>query len=165
MDDFVTLRPAQPSDEPFLLQVYASTRADELALTDWSDAQKDDFVRMQFSAQKKYYEENYDGAEYLLILLKKQPAGRLYLHRRPDEIRIMDIALLSEFRRQGIGTFLLKQLFAEAGLTGKPVGIHVEVFNPALKLYEMLGFKKIADKGVYHFFQWFPSTPSDCSIK
>ncbi|MBC8094270.1 MAG: GNAT family N-acetyltransferase [Akkermansiaceae bacterium] len=160
MENSVALRPAQSSDLQFLLQVYGSARADELALTNWTDKQKDQFVRMQFAAQRKFYEENYSGAEYLVILFEDQPAGRLYLHRREDEIRVMDIALQPEFRRKGIATFLFDQLFAEARRARKPVGIHVEIFNPALRLYEKLGFKKIADNGVYHFFQWFPESPA-----
>jgi Acetyltransferases len=158
MNSSVTLRAVQPADLAFLVEVYASTRADELALTNWSDEQKDEFVRMQFAAQKKYYEENYSGAEYLLILYGDDPVGRLYLHRNDEEIRIMDIALLPAFRRKGIGSFLLDQLFTEARRSRKPVGIHVEIFNPALRLYDRLGFKKMADKGVYHFLQWFPET-------
>jgi ribosomal protein S18 acetylase RimI-like enzyme len=164
MDDSIALRPVRPGDQPFLLQVYASTRSDELALTNWSNEQKEQFVRMQFEAQKKFYEENYAGAEFLVILFQNQPAGRLYLHRHPGEIRVMDIALLPEFRRKGIGSFLFHQLFAEARAASKPVGIHVEIFNPALRLYEKLGFRKMADKGVYHFFQWFPEKPAAAAL-
>ncbi len=154
--DTVLLRPAEAADLDFLLRVYASTRAEELKLTNWTDEQKAQFVQMQFTAQKKYYEENYAGAEYSIILSGHVPAGRLYLHRTSDEIRVMDIALLPEFRRRGIGSFLFNRLFAESRETGKSVGIHVEIFNPAQHLYQRLGFQKIADKGVYHFYQWKP---------
>jgi ribosomal protein S18 acetylase RimI-like enzyme len=93
-------------------------------------------------------------AAFDVILVGGQPAGRLYLHRRDDEIRIMDIALLPEYCDRGIGTTLLHGLLSEAAAAGKPLRIHVERFNPALRLYERLGFRQIDDRGVYLFMEW-----------
>ena len=83
-----------------------------------------------------------------------QPAGRLYVARGSDEIRIVDIALLPESCNRGIGTTLLRGLQSEAAAAGKPLRIHVERFNPALRLYERLGFRQIDDRGVYLFMEW-----------
>ncbi len=156
----VTLQPIQPGDEEFLYRVYASTREAELALVDWDAAQKEAFLRMQFTAQHQYYQEHYAGAAFQLILVDGQPAGRLYVARWPDEIRIVDIALLPEYRSAGIGTALLKELLAEGARAGKPVSIHVERFNPALRLYERLGFTPVADKGVYLLLECSPERRS-----
>jgi ribosomal protein S18 acetylase RimI-like enzyme len=84
-----------------------------------------------------------------VILSDDHPAGRLYVARWREEIRIVDIALLSEHRGMGIGTQLLRDLISESEDSGKPLSIHVERFNPALRLYERLGFRAVADKGVY----------------
>jgi ribosomal protein S18 acetylase RimI-like enzyme len=154
----VSLRPIAPEDMEFLLRVYGSTRQEEMALVDWSEEQKDAFLRMQFEAQHTFYQANYVGAEFLVVLDDGVPAGRLYLHRRADEIRLVDIALLPEHRGRGIGTSLLEDLFAEAGAAGKAVRIHVERFNEgALRLYQRLGFRQIADKGVYYLLEWRPA--------
>jgi ribosomal protein S18 acetylase RimI-like enzyme len=150
----ISLRSVRPDDRAFLLSVYASTREPELATVDWDAAQKAAFVQMQFDAQHAYYQEHYEGAAFDVILVGGQPAGRLYLHRRDDEIRIMDIALLPEFCNRGIGTTLLHGLQSEAAAAGKPLRIHVERFNPALRLYERLGFRQIDDRGVYLFMEW-----------
>lgn len=155
--DSITLRPIRPEDEPFLYEVYASTRQQELATVPWSDAQKAAFLRMQFDAQHQCYHETYLGAEFRIILRGEQPVGRLYVHRRPDELRIVDIALLPEHRRAGIGGALLRELLAEADRAGKPVRIHVEHFNPAMHLYERLGFKRIGDTGVFYFMERLPT--------
>ena len=48
----------------------------------------------------------------------------------------------------------MRALQAEAAASRKPLRIHVERFNPALRLYERLGFKQIADRGVYWFMEW-----------
>ena len=152
----VALRPVRPEDEAFLYEVYASTRADEMALVDWSEEQKDAFLRMQFNAQAHFYQENYPGAEFQVILWDDQPAGRLYIHRRPDEIRIMDIALLPEYRRHGIGSHLLNQILDEARANRLPVTIHVERMSPAMRLYDRLGFRLLEEKGIYYLMEWTP---------
>ncbi len=145
----VSLRPVGHGDGDFLRRVYASTREDELALTDWEDAQKDAFLRMQFDAQHRHYTEHYANASFQVILVDGEPAGRLYVARWPEEIRIVDIALLPEYRRGGIGTRLLQDVLTEGSEEGKRVSIHVERFNPALRLYQRLGFDPVADVGVY----------------
>jgi GNAT superfamily N-acetyltransferase len=120
-----------------------------LRLTGWDETQKVAFPRMQFDAQSSYYEEHYRGAKFSVILSDDHPAGRLYVARWREEIRIVDIALLPEHRGMGIGTQLLRDLISESEDSGKPLSIHVERFNPALRLYERLGFRAVADKGVY----------------
>jgi ribosomal protein S18 acetylase RimI-like enzyme len=143
----ITLRPALPGDDAFLLRVYASTRAEELAPVPWSDEQKEAFVRHQFESQSVYYREQYTNASHDVIEVDGESAGRLYVARWESEIRVMDIALLPEYRGHGIGSQLLSQVLAEGAETGKKVSIHVEPVNPARRLYERLGFVPVEDKG------------------
>lgn len=145
----VSFRTAAESDRDFLSTVYASTRAEEMARVDWDDRQKAAFLEMQFSAQHRYYQENYTDTDFLIVLLESRPIGRLYIARWPEEIRIVDLALLPEYRNKGIGTRLLTDVLEEAAAAGKPVRIHVEGFNPALSLYRRLGFVQIGEHGVY----------------
>jgi ribosomal protein S18 acetylase RimI-like enzyme len=137
--------------------VYASTRAEELAVVPWDDAQKDAFLRSQFDAQDAWWRENYAAASFDVIVADGEPAGRLYVHRGPSEIRIVDIALLTEQRGRGVGTKLLRDLIAEADAAGKSLTIHVERMNPALRWYEELGFELAEDKGVYLFLERKPT--------
>ncbi len=150
----IKLRPIKPEDEEFLYQVYASTRQDEMAMVDWAKEQIENFLRMQFNAQHTYYQENYVGSGFDVILEGDTPVGRLYVAKWEKEIRIIDIALLPEFRRKGIGSMFLKDIMAEAAKENKPVSIHVEHYNPALSLYERLGFRQIDDTGVYFLMEW-----------
>lgn len=145
----VALRSVEPGDGEFLYRVYASTRREELAQTGWSEEQKAFFLRMQFDAQSRYYREQYEDAAFSVILEDESPAGRLYVARWPEEIRIVDIALLPEHRNAGIGGGLIESLISESESSGRPLSIHVERFNPALRLYERLGFEVAEDKGVY----------------
>lgn len=150
----LALRPAADGDRDLLLRVYGSTRADELALVDWPDEQKRAFVEMQFSAQDSYYREHYPSAAFDVVELGGAPVGRLYVDRRPGEIRIMDIALLPEHRNAGVGTTLLRRLSAEAAASSRKLSIHVEVFNPARRLYARLGFVPVVDRGVHLLMEW-----------
>ena len=154
----IILRPVQDDDGELLLTIYASTRTEELAQIGWDDAEKQRFLRMQFDAQRTFYHSEYPGAEFRIILVSGQPAGRLYVHRRQKGIRIMDIALLPAFRGRGIGTVLLNDILAEGERTVRPVTIHVESFNPAQRLYQRLGFTKVASNGVYHLLEWTGET-------
>ena len=156
----VTFRPIGPDDQAFLLEVYVGTRREELALVDWDEDKKARFLKMQFTAQHQYYQDYYTETDFLIILLDELPVGRLYLARWPSESRIVDLALLPAYRSAGIGTRILRDILAEATLAGKPVRIHVEKLNPALRLYEHLGFTRNADKGVYWFLEWMPGCPS-----
>lgn len=137
----ITLRPATPEDRPFLLKIYADSRADELAPTGWSDQELANFCRSQFEAQDAHYRTHYPTCEFLVIERRGEPIGRLYVDRRPDEIRVVDIALLEAARGQGIGGRLMGDILAEAARNGLPVRIHVEKSNPARHLYDRLGFQ------------------------
>ena len=100
----VSFRPITPEDSEFLYSVYANTRSEELSAVDWSDAQKEQFLRQQFDAQHLAYQQTYEGGDFLVILRNGRPAGRLYVARWEREIRIVDIALLPEYRNAGIGS-------------------------------------------------------------
>ena len=150
------LRRAAPGDAELLYRIYASTREDELAAVPWDAPAKEAFLRMQFAAQDRYYHAAFPQASYDLIVRGDQVLGRLYVDRGEPAWVVLDLALLPEHRGQGIGTQLLTQVLAEAGAAAKPVRMHVEKFNPARRLYARLGFRPIADQGVYLQLEWTP---------
>lgn len=150
----VALRPATPEDRDLLFRVYASTREEELAQVPWPPEAREAFLRQQFDAQDAWWRTNYAGASFEVVVADGLDAGRLYLWESPSEVRIVDVALLPEARRGGIGTRLVRDVQERAAAAGKSVTIHVERMNPALRLYERLGFRLAEDKGVYLFLSW-----------
>ncbi|MEZ5546005.1 MAG: GNAT family N-acetyltransferase [Lysobacteraceae bacterium] len=152
----VELRPIVETDLPLLERIYASTRTEELAQTDWSEAQKAMFIAFQFQAQHQHYTMHYRNAQFFVIERDGVAVGRLYLHWREQELRIVDIALLPQARGQGLGGALLDALMAAAAAADKAVSIHVEQMNPAMRLYSRLGFHRVGEHGVYHLMQWSP---------
>ncbi|MEA2876330.1 MAG: hypothetical protein QOF14_1526 [Hyphomicrobiales bacterium] len=154
-------RPIADADLAFLARLYASTRMEELAVTDWSDAQKAAFLQSQFDAQHAHYQKYYAGSEFFVVEQAGTAVGRLYLARWTSEHRIVDIALLPEHRVKGIGTALMRDLLDEAAAAGKAVTIHVEKFNPAQTLYRRLGFVPAGEEGAYDLMRWNPpNSPS-----
>lgn len=150
----IALRPVQAGDEPFLLAVYGSSREEEMALVPWDDAQKEMFIRMQATAQHQYYQAEYPRAEYLVILADGEPVGRLYVDRRPHEIRILDLTLLTPYRGQGIGTPLLDALMTEAANAAKTLNIYLDAGSRSQSLFARLGFKPVSDSGAHVLFEW-----------
>lgn len=155
-----SLRPMGVDDQRLGFQIYASTRAEEMALVPWTDEQKEAFLTMQFNAQSAHYSKFNPTAEYSIILCGGQAAGRLIMERSPREIVVMDIALLPQFRGQGVGTTILQDCVDEARQAGLPLVLRVEFFNPAIRLYTRLGFVKTKEvNSVYHEMVWDPKQP------
>jgi len=145
----IELQPFSPEHQDFLFRLYASTRQAEIAPFGWDRAQQDAFLRMQFSAQQRWYEMAYEGADHRIIMMDGEPAGRILVHRGSRAHTLVDIALLPEYRNRGIGGQLLRQLIADAGQTGIPVRLQVLKSNPAHHLYERLGFVMTGEDGMY----------------
>jgi GNAT superfamily N-acetyltransferase len=155
MGERVTLRPVTTEDNEFLLAVYASTRADELAQVAWAPGQKEAFVRWQFELQRKEYDTRYPDARYQVVLVNDQPVGRIWVGEDDTQIRLLDIGLLEQFQDRGVGTVLLKQLIAEANAAKKKLRHMVFVLNnDAHRFYERLGFVVIEDLGGYKHMEW-----------
>lgn len=149
------LRPVNTGDEEFLISVYASTRAEELAQAEWTATQRDQFVRWQFGLQRNEYEKRFPEARYEVILIDDEPAGRIWVGHDSEQIRLLDIALLPEFQNQGAGSALVRQLIEEATDAGKPLRHMVFVLNnDAHRFYERLGFEVIEDFGAYKHMEY-----------
>jgi ribosomal protein S18 acetylase RimI-like enzyme len=136
-------------DDGFLLALYRSTRAVELSQFGWSDEQKGLFIAQQFDAQRRHYRGTLKACSFDVIEKMGMPIGRLYVEERPEDLHVVDIALVPSERGQGIGTSLLRGLIKNAARANKGISLFVERFNPALALYLRLGFAMAGDHGIY----------------
>lgn len=155
----VTLRPAVAGDEPFLLEVYKATRPEITALG-WPSAQQEAFFRMQFDGQQRSYEMQYPDAAHQVIIYKDEEVGRLITFRTEREIRLADVALLPQYRNMGVGAFLVRELCAEAARLNVPVRLQVSKFNPAIRLYERMGFQRLGESSTHFQMEWRPDQPA-----
>jgi ribosomal protein S18 acetylase RimI-like enzyme len=159
----VQLRPATAKDDAFIESLYRSTREDELKLTNWPEQQKKAFIIMQLMAQLADYKKNYPNAVQQLIIFKKQNAGRLYTAEDDAAIHILDIALLPVFRNKGIGTYLLQELIKRSNTYRKMISLQVYKDNPALHLYQRLGFVEKGTVGLRYYMEKKPGEAANKS--
>jgi GNAT superfamily N-acetyltransferase len=150
----IVLRGATPDDEPFLFEVYASTRDHELESLGWDDKQKEAFIRMQFVARQR----SFPRVDDRIVLLDGRMIGRLAVDRTENAIWLTDIALLTEYRNAGIGASLIKDLMHEAAVCSKPLMLHVLFMSRAVRLYERLGFSTTGSDAGYLEMRWLPSS-------
>ena len=152
----VGLRGETEGDVPFLRDLYVAYRWQELGIADWLADSKLAFLSDQFALQHRHYDRFYPHTDFGIITMQDNPIGRLYLDRRPDELRIVDILLAEPYRNQGIGGAFLTSIMAEAAAAAVPIVIHVEKFNPALRLYRKIGFVETEESGPYWRMHWSP---------
>jgi len=154
INDHISLRSVTGDDLDVLLEAYAASREFELSQVPWTDDIKRAFVRHQYQAQIDHYAAHFPAAEHQLIVFEGEAAGRLYIDRRTDEIAVMDLNILPLKRRKGIATAILRGLMSEAAASGRIIGVYLEVFNPAQKLFADLGFTVTKDDGMSRRFEW-----------
>ncbi len=152
----IEFRVIHNEDQGFLFRVYASTREWEFESTSWTEAEKQDFLKRQFTAQDQAYKTTYLGAVHRIIQLDGEDIGRLYLDRQDDCMRIIDFTLLPDYRGRGIGTDILRSLLNEAQGGKVPVRLYVVQNSPALNLYLRHGFRKTGVNGHRFAMEWQP---------
>lgn len=152
----VTYRPLAKADLPFVAALYASTRAEEVAATGWSEEMQQAFLDHQFQAQHNHYQGHYPTAAWLVVEAGGEPIGRLYLDDREGDLHLIDISLVPGRRGGGIGTAIMEDLLDWARTRGKTMTLYVEPPNPARRLYERFGFATEGEAGVYEMMVWRP---------
>ncbi|TCP52630.1 acetyltransferase (GNAT) family protein [Tumebacillus sp. BK434] len=157
--------PVCPSDETFLYQLYASTRMTELQAWGWDPMMQEQFLQMQWNAQRQSYAVQYPDAEHSILTFQNFHAGRVLVSRTTEAIVLVDISLLPAFHNRGIGTWLIQELQAEAQALKLTLRLSVLPQNPALRLYERLGFRTTDQTGHHVLMEWRAvspdATPSD----
>lgn len=157
----VTLRPASAADEPFLFALFASTREEELAPTGWDRTTRDQFLRSQFAARQKAYADMFPDAQAEIFVQQQHPIGSWILRTSPQELHLIDFALLPAHRDQGVGTALLTRLQINASAHHQSIRLAVLPWERAIHLYQRLGFQKTEQAGTHEIMCWTPVSPSN----
>lgn len=149
-------RPVTQDDETFLREVYKSSRGDDLRGVGWDEDRISEFLEMQYDAQRRFLESDYKNASDEVVLLDSEPAGRLLVERRENEIRCIDLGLLPAYRNQGVGTSIVRKLQEEARASNKSLRLQVMRFSRAVNLIERLGFVRTSETGTHFQMEWTP---------
>lgn len=149
------LRWLNAADLPWLRDLYASTRAEELAQVPWPAAVRRAFLDNQFALQHAHYVAHYGDAEFLAVERRGCPVGRIYLQRAAPHHLLVDIALFPAVRGHGHGRTLLEAAMADAASRGRGLELSVHVTNVAARrLYERLGFRTHGESATHHAMRW-----------
>jgi GNAT superfamily N-acetyltransferase len=143
----VARRSAVAADEPFLRELYASTRPE---VAGWPDEPRTAFLSQQFEAQRTGWSQMFPGSAHDVIVVDDGAVGRVWVHSSATECLIVDLALLPEHRRQGIGTEVVAEILADADRAGVPARAHVERTNTAsLAFWTRLGFRETGGDALF----------------
>jgi GNAT superfamily N-acetyltransferase len=152
----ITTRSVKPEDQTFLIELYKSSRGDDLRGLGWDEPRISEFLDMQYEAQQNFYDSDYRDATDELILLADKPIGRLMIESRPHEIRCIDLSLLPGCRERGLGAGIIQKLQEKAKHEKKPLRLQVIRFSRAVNLFDRLGFVRTSETGTHFQMEWTP---------
>lgn len=152
----VRLRPATSDDSEFLRRLFFIIRAPEFEQAGLVGPQLDILLNQQYLAMRTHYDRVYPDASYVIFEIDGEQVG-YQATIDVDTLHLIDISIMPEYRNQGLGTSRMLALQEHARRTGKPMTLTVEKFNPALRLYERLGFVVYDNSAVYQRMRWTPS--------
>ena len=150
----ISLRATEPEDDPFLFEVYASSRGEDLATMGWEAEPIRTFLETQYSAQKVFLKNDYPDTDDRIILLGGERIGRMVVLRNEREVRLVDIAIMPQYRNAGLGTHLVRELMSEAARLGVPFRLQLIRSNPAVALFEELGMIRTGETGSHYQMEW-----------
>ncbi len=124
-------RPATFEDYEFVYEVKVDALKEYVTLTwGWDE-----------NVQRKFHQENFNPSELQIICHEGRAVGFLAIEDVDEEVKLNEINLMSNFQRLGIGTGIILEILQGAAEKRKPVWLQVLKVNPAIRLYERLGFK------------------------
>ncbi|WP_288402755.1 GNAT family N-acetyltransferase [uncultured Deinococcus sp.] len=145
------LRGAEPGDAAFLRALYASTRPDLGLLP---EAVRATLLDLQYRAQQRGYAANYPQARQEIVVAGETAAGQLLTAEQGDDLVLVDISLLPDWRGQGLGGAAIRTVQDRAQAAGRGVRLQVARDNPALRLYRRHGFGPAAEDEVRLTLHW-----------
>jgi len=144
------LRESGANDAARLRQIFASS-LDSRLLASLDDGSRELLIGQQVNARRVGYRHQFPKAKHFVVEVNGEVVGQLIMNHADDEIRIVDIALLPDFRDRGLGTAVLRQLLIEARQRRQPLVGSVASSNvDAIRLYRRLGFVISPDDGGMH---------------
>jgi ribosomal protein S18 acetylase RimI-like enzyme len=147
----LSLRFADSGDEIFLQELFYDVRSIEFVQMGFPEDQLKPLLAMQYNAQKQSYSAQFPDSVNSIIEFAGERIGRLLVDRKNDQIFLVDIAILHNFRNRGFGNYLIDGLKRES----ESIGLSVYKSNfGAIKLYKKHGFLVTNDDGMYLEMEW-----------
>lgn len=125
----IALREARNSDMQWLVDLRMQTMAGYIEATG---------ELLSLDDQTERVLRNFESIR--VVVQGDQDIGMIKVERLPECWKLVQVQLLPQFQRQGIGTELIEGLIADARGQGVSVALSVLKVNPAKSLYDRLGF-------------------------
>lgn len=160
----LTHRTMTDADVTFVRRLLLQVVADELGAAAWPEALREPLLEMQYRARKQGRQTDFPDVDQEILLLDGECAGWSVVARSDGEVRLVDVAVLPEFRRRGIATEFIRRLMDEAGRSGRCVRLSVGVANAAIQLCLGLGFRRTDGDGVRDLMEWSAGASGDTPV-
>ena len=140
----VSLRLATPEDVEFACHVSRETMRGHALAT--FGAWNEEEARQRCS-------RNISAGFTQIIELEGVQIGIYVVERAADHVQLLQIFILPDYQRRGIGSGLIKRLLAEARAANLPLRLRVLRVNPAFELYRRMGFKVVQETPERYFME------------
>jgi GNAT superfamily N-acetyltransferase len=98
-------------------------------------------LNLDMDAQVSRFQKQWEPAQVQVITLDGRDVGWFESMTAEDALFLAQLFVDATVQRRGIGTEVMRRVIGEASRTGRAVELAVVKINPALRLYERLGFK------------------------
>ena len=97
-------------------------------------------LNLDLGAQITSFQQQWEPAQVQIITLTGRDVGWLQTMTAKDALFLAQLFVEPPVQRQGVGTEVMRRVIGEASRNGRAVELAVVKINPALRLYERLGF-------------------------
>ncbi len=154
------LRCAGLADEPFLFELFVTSR--ERELSPLPTEVRALVARQQYDVYRRGLVSTYPKAEHLVVELSSQrdgngptmPTGMILVMEDGDSLLIIDLAIHPSHRNRGLGQAVLEAMMNRCRQSGKVLRGSVTPYNPARRLYARLGIAERQADHAYIALEW-----------
>ena len=126
----ISFRPARPQDFDYCANLYFAGM--ERSIRE---------LNLDMAAQTANFRQRWEVTQVRIITLDGADIGWLQSTTQGDALFLAQLFVDAPFRRQGTGTEVMNRIMDEAACAGQAVTLGVVKTNPALRLYDRLGFQ------------------------
>jgi len=126
----ITLRPARTQDFDFCEALYFAGMENIIRE-----------LNLDRVAQSASFRQLWELTQVRIIVVDGADVGWLQSTKQGDSLFLAQLFISASFQRRGIGTEVMHRLIAEAARARQAVTLGVVKINPALRLYERMGFR------------------------
>lgn len=134
------VRKATENDRPFLYELYCQCNSDVRQGLNVNPDRLDTYLMSQFNIQFRTYEREFTHGEMFILFDNNEPAGRIFYEPLETEIYLVDISLLPDYQRKGLGSKLLDALKSSMSSGQKVIAAEIEEYSPAVGFLQANGF-------------------------